>query len=123
VFSEDKDEIQQILLPDDDDSDKSRETLEIIYQRHEVVILEIAKQLGLDISQPNMVRRVISHCHRQNDYFWFISSKSTDKSFDDIENCIIQMRELNKKDPTDMMKFQNICNYIGLEYRREYLRK
>lgn len=122
MFSEDIDELQQVPLPDDDDSAKAEDALSVIYQRHEIAILEIAKQMELDIRQPNMVRRVISHCHRQNDYFWFISSKSTEKSFEDIENCIIQMRELNTKDPTDLMKFQHISNYIGLEYRREYIR-
>jgi hypothetical protein len=121
VFSENNTELQGVPLPDDDDSEKCSVTLEVIYKRHETKVLEVAKQLGLDISQQNMVRRVISHCHRQNDYFWFISSNTTDKTFEDIENCIIQMRELNKKEPTDLMNFQQLSNYLGIEYRREYL--
>ena len=113
--------MQKVPLPDDDDSLQCSITMEIIFKRHESMILEIAKQLNYDIHQANMLRRVISHCHRQNDYFWFISSNSTNKTFEDIENCIIQMRELNKKDPTELMKFQDISNYVGIEYRKEYL--
>jgi hypothetical protein len=124
VFSDNPEELRTVPLPDDDDSNLSNQILEIIYKRHETTILEIAKQMGSDLhSDPNMMRHVMSHCYRQNEFFWFVSSNSNDNSLEDMENCIKQMRELNKKDPNDLMKFQNICNHVGLEYRREYLRQ
>jgi hypothetical protein len=121
VHESDISQLKSVPAPDDDDSPRSEMTIEKVYKQYPAQVQQLATELSLDLEQPNTIRRIISHCYRQNEYFWFISGLARESSLADFENCIKQMQGLNKRFPTELMNFQQLSNFIGLEYRRELL--
>jgi hypothetical protein len=115
--------LADVPSPDDDDSEKAEIAIHNIMKRHEPQLLEIAEELDLNLYEDNTLRRVVSYCYRQNIFFWHIQGLTDDKNLleEDLSDCIKQMRQLNKRDITDLIKTTLLANDIGLEYRKEWL--
>jgi hypothetical protein len=107
--------------PEDDDSERSRVAIVNTIKKYEPELLQLAEDLHFDINRPDTYIRVIGHCYRQNVYQSFISGHLADIPLDNFQDCIKQMQRLNTKNPTKMMHFQQISNYLGIVYRTEWL--
>ena len=115
--------LTDVPSPDDDNSEKTEIAIYNVMKRHESQLHQIGEELGLSIYQDNTLRRVISFCYRQNIFFWDIQGLANDENLmeENRNDCIKQMRQLNKREPIDVMKTMLLANDIGLEYRKEWL--
>jgi hypothetical protein len=68
--------------------------------------------------QQNTSMRVLSFCHGQNDYQWFLLNSGVAFEDDRLEECTNQMRKLGKRDPTDLMKTPHLAYDLGIKYRK-----
>ena len=109
--------IENVVVPEDDDPKKVLMSIERIRRAREADLLQLGRDLKIDITKQNWLMRVVSFCHRQNEYFWYLTSTNTDLEKENIEECIKLMAQVTNN-PSDLMKMQLLAHDVGLEYRK-----
>lgn len=109
--------LENVVIPEDDDPKKVLMSIEKIRKTREADLQQLGQDLREDITKSNWMVNVISFCHRQNDYFWYLTKSNTDLVIDNISECIELMKQVTDN-PYGLMKMQLLAHDIGLEYRQ-----